>query len=76
VEWGIVTSSFTMLGTGLGAKKAGASTHRSFWASLARTVVGGAVALALIEPLDAGWTVGAIGFTVSQGVTVGLIAGR
>jgi len=73
-EMAIVAGLTTMAGSGIGARAAGASTPRSIVASLAGTVVGTLLGLAMIEPLGAGWAAGMVSYTVGQGLTAGMIA--
>jgi hypothetical protein len=73
-EMAIVAGLTTMAGSGMGARAAGASIPRSIVASLAGTVVGILLGVAMIEPLGAGWAAGMVSYTVGQGLTAGMIA--
>ena len=73
-ERALVAGLTTGIGTGMGAQWAGAGWRRSALSSIAGTVVGSLVGLALIEPLSAGWPAGGVGYVLAQGLTTGLIA--
>ncbi len=74
VERALVAGLTTATGAGIGARAAGAGLPRSVAASLAGTVVGALIGLALIEPLNAGWPAGMAGYVLGQGITTGIVA--